>query len=172
MNVFLKMNSSIARGNAENINEFTCKIYKGKKTLICNQDQDLKPLKRHLQTEKHKKRVDLSKMKDAYFRDTNKFEIKLLKMLLKINVPLSILVSESFIEEFAFMKLSSRSTFMKTILPAIYQEEMSKVKNDSKNVPFYLIADEIPDFMGRKIVNILSGKLILTIILNQFCSSR
>jgi hypothetical protein len=69
---------------------------KAKKTLICNQDQCVKPPKQHLQTEKHKKIVDLSNMKDAYVRDTSKFEIKLLKMLLKNNVPLSILNSESF----------------------------------------------------------------------------
>jgi hypothetical protein len=54
----------------------------------------------------------------------------------------------------------SRTTYRTKLVPALYSREHLSIFNQSKNHPLYLILDETRDFSGRKIINILDGKLL------------
>ena len=78
------------------------------------------------------------------------------------NVPLNILNDDIFrnvLQKYISKPLLSRSTYISTVVPSLYEERLSSAKLSLKKMPFYLILDETPDFLGRKIINVLVGKL-------------
>jgi hypothetical protein len=54
----------------------------------------------------------------------------------------------------------SRTTYRTKLVLALYSQEHLSIINQFKNHLFYLILDETLNFSGRKIINILAGKLL------------
>jgi hypothetical protein len=91
------------------------------------------------------------------------FNEDIARALVVNNIRLNILNDVAFkelLEKYAKRPLMSRTTYRTKLVPALYSQGHLSIINQFKNHPFYLILDETPDFSGRKIINILAGKLL------------
>ena len=82
-------------------------------------------------------------------------------MMIRSNIPLSKVDFPAFrdiFSKFCGRKLNSSSHYRKDILPRLAKQCDKQILNVFKN-PFYIMIDESPDRIGRKILNILVGKL-------------
>lgn len=132
-------------------------------TLKTSGKSGQRPQKDHLTSAKHLKNLRLLESQHIH-ADQSKLEYNKATIIwmIKNRIPLSRLAREEFtnhLEKFTGRLLFSSSHCQKNILPVLFKNETTKWINEIKNKPFYLMFDESPDRMSRKLLNIMIGTL-------------
>lgn len=158
--------------NESFINENSCFLKESNEVVYCKickvsikskSKNGLKPLKKHLCSKKHASNVCANeKILHPDLLTPEKFNTMLLQWCIDNRIPISRLGEERFTHIFTQLtglSLYSVSTFSKTLVPKLYYEKVTEYKNIIQDKPFYIMLDESPDRMGRKLLNILIGIL-------------
>ena len=122
--------------------------------------QGSKVFKKHIKSKKHSEMIRIEKEGENI--EKKQFHCDFVKMLVKTNISFNAIDNEyfkGFFEKYTKCSLKSRATYLSKILPDTFQCDFAAVIESFKGKPFYIMADETPDFMGRKLINILAGTL-------------
>lgn len=139
-------------------NNYECKICFSR--LKYTQRQGTKQISRHITNSSHLRRKSLANTNAD--EDAVDFHREFVKMILKCGLPLNLInnaLFRDFIEKYTKQKLMSKTYYHKKTIPELHKSEYAKTLNELKGKMFGLMVDESPDFMGRKIVNIMVFKL-------------
>lgn len=120
------------------------------------------PLNKHMITEKHRRNMSVNNKKESLEITPDQWHMTVLKWMTENKIPLSRLDDEkfsSFIENFSGKTLFSSTHYKNSVLPKLYGLNIHGLLSSIKNKPFYIMFDESPDRLNRKIINILVGEL-------------
>ena len=127
--------------------------------------------RQHVSGAKHKKNSALffaDSSKQTYLSSPSKPNVKseffadLTEALVRSNIPLNKIESDSFrnfLEKYTKKSLPNESTLRRNYLPNLFEQEMKRTIQWTRNKPIFIIIDECTDPSGRFVLAILVGVL-------------